>query len=58
MLFQGDSITDAGRDKGDGNNLGNGSPKYAANSVDGVHPTAKGTEYIGKLYVDYISELI
>lgn len=28
---------------------------YAA---DGVHPTAKGADYIGKLYCDYISKLI
>lgn len=27
-------------------------------AADGVHPTAKGAEYIGKLYTDYISELI
>lgn len=27
-------------------------------AADGVHPTAKGAEYIGKLYVDYISKLI
>lgn len=26
--------------------------------ADGVHPTAKGAEYIGKLYVQYISKLI
>ena len=28
ILFQGDSITDAGRDYGDMHNLGNGYPKY------------------------------
>ncbi len=27
-------------------------------AADGVHPTAKGAEYIGKLYTEYISELI
>lgn len=27
-------------------------------AADGVHPTAKGAEYIGKLYCDYISKLI
>ena len=27
-------------------------------AADGVHPTAKGAEYIGRLYADYISELI
>ena len=30
ILFQGDSITDAGRDRADIHNLGNGYPKYAA----------------------------
>ena len=30
ILFQGDSITDAGRDRNDIHNLGNGYPKYAA----------------------------
>ena len=39
ILFQGDSITDAGRDRSDYHNLGNGYPKYAA-------------EYISKKYGD------
>ncbi len=30
ILFQGDSITDGGRDRSDPHNLGNGYPKYAA----------------------------
>lgn len=30
ILFQGDSITDAGRDRADIHNLGSGYPKYAA----------------------------
>ena len=30
LLFQGDSITDMGRDRGDYHNLGEGYPKYAA----------------------------
>ena len=30
LLFQGDSITDAGRDRADCHNLGNGYPKFAA----------------------------
>ncbi|MBE6769003.1 MAG: GDSL family lipase [Ruminococcaceae bacterium] len=30
ILFQGDSITDAGRDRSDPHHLGNGYPKYAA----------------------------
>ena len=30
ILFQGDSITDAGRDRRDFHNMGNGYPKYAA----------------------------
>lgn len=35
--------------------IGDEPTSYAA---DGVHPTAKGAEYIGKLYVEYISKLI
>ena len=30
LLFQGDSITDAGRDRNNYHNLGEGYPKYAA----------------------------
>ena len=33
ILFQGDSITDAGRDKRNYYNLGNGYPKYAAELI-------------------------
>ena len=33
LLFQGDSITDAGRDRSDYHNLGNGYPKYAASFI-------------------------
>ncbi len=33
-----------------------GEPTYYA--ADGVHPTAAGADYIGKLYADYMSELI
>lgn len=33
LLFQGDSITDAGRDRSDYHNLGNGYPKYAAANI-------------------------
>ena len=38
LLFQGDSITDAGRDKRDFHNLGNGYPKYAAQLIAESHP--------------------
>mgnify|MGYP002518074687 CR=1 FL=1 len=38
ILFQGDSITDAGRDRGDIHNLGNGYPKYAAAALQQAHP--------------------
>lgn len=27
-------------------------------AADGVHPTPKGSEYIGKLYTDYVSKLV
>ena len=33
IIFQGDSITDAGRDKRNYHNLGNGYPKYAAEHI-------------------------
>ena len=38
LLFQGDSITDAGRDRSDIHNLGNGYPKYAAEMIAKRHP--------------------
>jgi len=38
ILFQGDSITDAGRDYGDMHNLGNGYPKYTAELIKNRHP--------------------
>ena len=55
ILFQGGSITDAHRDRGDIHNLGNGYPQYAA---DGVHPTPYGAAYIGALYAQYIEKLL
>ena len=38
LLFQGDSITDAGRSRSDIHNLGNGYPKYAAEQIAKRHP--------------------
>ena len=38
ILFQGDSITDAGRDRRNYHNLGNGYPKYAAELIKEAHP--------------------
>ena len=38
ILFQGDSITDAGRDKRNYHNLGNGYPKFAAEFIKAAHP--------------------
>lgn len=38
ILFQGDSITDWGRDRDDIHNLGNGYPKYAAELIKEAHP--------------------
>ena len=38
LLFQGDSITDAGRDKRDFHDLGNGYPKYAAELLKESNP--------------------
>jgi len=38
ILFQGDSITDAGRDRSDVHNLGGGYPKYAAELIKAAYP--------------------
>lgn len=38
ILFQGDSITDAGRDRADGHQLGHGYPSYAADFIRKDHP--------------------
>ena len=38
ILFQGDSITDAGRDKRNFFDMGNGYPKYAAKMIREAHP--------------------
>lgn len=38
ILFQGDSITDAGRDRSDYHNLGGGYPKYAAAGMQAAFP--------------------
>ncbi|MBR2926098.1 MAG: SGNH/GDSL hydrolase family protein [Clostridia bacterium] len=40
ILFQGDSITDAGRDRRNYRNLGNGYPKYTAELLTEAFPTA------------------
>lgn len=41
ILFQGDSITDAGRDKENFNDLGCGYPKFAAEFIRQNHPEAE-----------------
>ena len=38
ILFQGDSITDAGRDRSDYHDLGEGYPKYAAEAIVSKYP--------------------
>ena len=38
ILFQGDSITDAGRDKRNYHHMGNGYPKYASALIATAHP--------------------
>ena len=38
ILFQGDSITDAGRDRNDCHDLGNGYPKYASAMIADAYP--------------------
>lgn len=41
IIFQGDSITDAARDRNDCHNLGNGYPKYAAEYITKAHPSTE-----------------
>ena len=41
ILFQGDSITDAGRDKRNYHNMGNGYPKYAVEYITEAFPNAE-----------------
>ncbi len=41
ILFQGDSITDAGRDRRNYHDLGGGYPKYAAGFISAAHPEIK-----------------
>ena len=41
ILFQGDSITDAGRDKSNCHNMGGGYPKYAAELIKNAYPDVK-----------------
>ena len=38
ILFQGDSITDAGRDKRNYHDMGKGYPKYASELIAERHP--------------------
>ena len=38
ILFQGDSITDAGRDKRNYHNMGSGYPKYASELIRNAYP--------------------
>ena len=38
-MFQGDSITDAGRDKRNYHDMGNGYPKYASEIIRSVFPS-------------------
>ena len=40
ILFQGDSITDAGRERRNFHDMGNGYPKYASQLIRAAHPEA------------------
>ena len=48
LLFQGDSITDMGRDRSDMHNLGYGYPKYAAEYLMKKYPEIS-FEFINKI---------
>ena len=41
IVFQGDSVTDAGRDRNDCHHLGNGYPKFAAELIAAAHPSTE-----------------
>ena len=41
IVFQGDSITDAGRDKRNYHDMGKGYPKYASELISAAHPDAE-----------------
>ena len=62
ILFQGDSITDAGRDRSDIHNLGNGYPKFAAENIkeaiNKLYEAYKGkqTLYIQTIYSETITD--
>ena len=45
ILFQGDSITDAGRDRSNKEDMGQGYPKYAAAYIAARHPNVDFTFY-------------
>ncbi len=67
ILFQGDSITDAGRDRRNFHDLGNGYPKYAAENLRKAYPDVdfefinlgisgnRTDELFDRLYTDAIS---
>ena len=67
ILFQGDSITDAGRDKRNYYNLGDGYPKYAAELIKASYPETsfefinlgisgnRTSQLFDRLYTDAIS---
>ena len=58
ILFQGDNITDAGRDQRNYHHLGNGYPKYAAEMIREAHPNTNGATFIGKIYAKEIEPLL
>ncbi len=67
ILFQGDSITDAGRDRRNYHDLGEGYPKYAAELISSAYPNVefefinfgisgnRTCELFDRLYVDCIA---
>ena len=42
ILFQGDSVTDAGRDRSDPHDMGNGYPRFASAMIQDSFPDAEG----------------
>jgi len=47
VLFQGDSVTDAGRNRNDGNDLGFGYPMFIASWFSAIYPDV-GVRFINR----------
>ena len=60
ILFQGDSITDAGRDYDNYHDMGNGYPKYASELIKEAYPVCYGKDsrWGNHLYPIHLTEAL